>query len=192
MNEVDPRDPAQLPADLAQSAALIDDRREARHLKDEAFSAFYRNEIKPLIRYLMRQGADTALAAETAQESMLRAYTAWQGLTYPKAWVYKVARHELLTLMRRRREDPFEQVPEPTALLPRTDALIAVELRYDALQAIRRLPQRQREVIALSLSGFAPASIADILDITANTASASLKKARRALLAAPEFRQETS
>ncbi|TRO55630.1 RNA polymerase sigma factor [Streptomyces sp. IB201691-2A2] len=106
--------------------------------------------------------------------------------------MYKVARHELLTVMRRRREDPFERVPEPTALLPRTDALIAVELRYDALQAIRRLPQRQREVLALSLSGFAPAGIAEILNITANTASASLKKARRALLAAPGFRQETS
>ncbi|TRO55629.1 hypothetical protein [Streptomyces sp. IB201691-2A2] len=76
MSEIDPRDPAQLPADLAQSAALIEDRREARHLRDEAFSAFYRNEIKPLIRYLMRQGADTALAAEAAQEGMLRAYTA--------------------------------------------------------------------------------------------------------------------
>jgi RNA polymerase sigma factor (sigma-70 family) len=183
-------DPAVLPPDLRAVDAAVSGRDQDRRLVEAAFSDFYRSEINRLIRYVMRQGADAALAGEVAQESMFTAYRAWSTIRHPKAWVYKVARNAFLRHAQQRREDPVGVVPEPTALLPRSDALMAVELRHDALRAIRSLPPRQREVITLSLSGFTPADIAVILGIEPNTVSANLLKARRTLIASPEFREE--
>src|SRR5690606_29875874 len=78
------------------------------------------------------------------------------------------------------REEPAEQVPEPTPLLPHPDAAMDWELRHDLLPLLRTLPPRQRQVLAWTLSGFTPAEIAAELRMTSNAVSASLKKARRA------------
>ena len=43
------------------------------------------------------------------------------------------------------------------------------------------LPLRQRQVMAWTLDGYTPAQIADELQITAEAARSSLKKARRTL-----------
>jgi hypothetical protein len=78
------------------------------------------------------------------------------------------------------REDPVDQLPEPTSLLPQPDAIAEWEARHDMLQLVKKLPCRQRQVLAWTLSSYTPSEIAEQLGLTSEAVRASLKKARRA------------
>jgi DNA-directed RNA polymerase specialized sigma24 family protein len=61
------------------------------------FDAFYRAERKPLVRFVMFLGcADAGTAEDIAQTAFARAFTAWDTIRFPQAWVRKVARNEFL------------------------------------------------------------------------------------------------
>ncbi|MFI8194872.1 RNA polymerase sigma factor [Streptomyces sp. NPDC085946] len=158
-------------------------------MADEEFSAFYRAHIRPLTAFLISHGAGVHVAAEIAQETMTDAYRCWESITHPKAWVYKAASRALIRKVASV-EEPVEQVPEPTSLLPHTDAIAEWEARYDALPLLRSLPPRQRQVMAWTLAGFTPTDIADHLSLSAETVRASLLKARRAAAAYLRTREE--
>ncbi|MFJ2774404.1 RNA polymerase sigma factor [Streptomyces sp. NPDC087300] len=154
-----------------------------RHLRakaDEEFAAFYRETIHKLTGFLMQHGAPLPLAADIAQDTMIKAYQRWGGIHQPKAWVHAVASRALVRAAADVRERPLEQ-PEPTSLLPAPDAFAQWELRHDTLQLLKKLPYRQRQIMAWTLSGYAPSEIAVQLQLTPEAVRASLKKARRAL-----------
>lgn len=57
------------------------------------FDAFYRDHRAPITRALALTLGDTALAAEAADEAMLRAYQRWSRIGHydnPAGWVYRV------------------------------------------------------------------------------------------------------
>jgi DNA-directed RNA polymerase specialized sigma24 family protein len=87
-------------------------------------------------------------------------------------------------------EDLVEQVPEPTSLLARPDAIAEWEGRYDALPLLKSLPPRQRQVLAWTLAGYTPSDIADQLGLPAETVRGNLAKARRAAAAYLKAREE--
>lgn len=145
---------------------------------DEEFSAFYLATVRPLAGFLIHQGAPLALAADIAQETMVKAYRRWTSLRNPGAWVHTVASRALIRSQTDLRERPVEELPEPSALLPRPDAYADVEVRHDLVRVLRHLAPRQRQVMAWTLSGFTPAEIAEELGMTPNAVSASLRQAR--------------
>ncbi|MFF3327693.1 RNA polymerase sigma factor [Streptomyces sp. NPDC002889] len=157
---------------------------------DEEFSAFYRSTVRPLVGFLIHQGAALPVAADIAQDTMTKAYQRWTELHDPRAWVHTVASRALVRTIAAVREDLVEQVPESTSLLARPDAVAEWEGRYDVLPVLQSLPSRQRQVLAWTLAGYTPSDIADQLGLSAETVRGNLAKARRAAVAYLKKREE--
>jgi RNA polymerase sigma-70 factor (ECF subfamily) len=156
----------------------------------EAYSRFYRVYIKRLTTYLVYQGASVHLAAELAQETMTKAYLKWPTITWPRPWAYTVAYKAFIRHATRVVERPVEEVPEPTPVLPRPDEAEAWVQEQVIVEVLRALPPRQRQVLALTLDGWKPAQIAEMLRIDDAAVRSSLLKARRAAAEYLKSREE--
>ncbi|MCX4639542.1 sigma-70 family RNA polymerase sigma factor, partial [Streptomyces platensis] len=129
--------------------------------------------------FLVNQGASLADAADIAQTSMASLYQRWGDIEHPRPWVFRVASRTLVRKVGEVREELVEEVPEPTSLVPRPDAVAEWECEHDAVRIVRSLPPRQRQILTWTLSGFTPSEIAGELGMTPEAVRASLKKARR-------------
>ncbi|MFE1927517.1 RNA polymerase sigma factor [Streptomyces asoensis] len=161
----------------------------ARQRTDAEFSAFYRTNIRPLTGFLIVHGAQVQVAADIAQDVMTDAYRNWTGITHPKAWVHKAASRALVRKVASV-EEAVDDIPEPSSLLPRPDAIAEWETRHDALPMLRSLPMKQRQVMAWTLAGFTPTDIAEHLGLPAENVRANLRKARRTAAAHLTAREE--
>ncbi|MFG2585851.1 RNA polymerase sigma factor [Streptomyces malaysiensis] len=169
----------------------IHDRAAERAAAPRAFSAFYRDTIKPLIAYVIVSGAPAAIAAEIAQDCMIELFKRWERVRHPRAYVYKAAaRMWGRRAAKVRMEAPLDALPEPTSLVPKPDALAEFETRHEMLQVLKALPPRQRQVLLLTLQEFTPAEIAEQLELEAGTVRAHLMRARRAAAARFEEGEE--
>ncbi|WP_329303924.1 sigma-70 family RNA polymerase sigma factor [Streptomyces sp. NBC_00659] len=120
---------------------------------------------------------------------MTDAYRNWENIAHPKAWVHKAASRTLARKVASV-EEPVDDIPEPSALVPRPDAIAEWEARHDALPLLRSLPMKQRQVMAWTLASFTPTDIADHLGLPAENVRANLKKARRTAAAYLKAREE--
>lgn len=67
MSDKDPSDAAdRLAADTAARSDSVEERLGRRLQVDEEFSAFYRSTIRPLVGFLINQGAELPVAADIA------------------------------------------------------------------------------------------------------------------------------
>jgi len=123
----------------------------------EAFVELFDHFAPRLKGYLMKQGADAALAEEIAQDVMV---TLWRkaDLFDPKkssasTWLYRVARNRRIDRLRRQKTaelDPEEPALQPTPLPDVADEMDA-RLREERVRAaLARLPDEQREVVRLA------------------------------------------
>lgn len=111
-----------------------------------SFDAFYRHASDPCYRAVVAALGDTEAAAEALDEAMVRACGRWDQLSShpnPEAWVVRTAVNVYRSWWRRWRRS-FRLTPEP-------DRSTAVTEPFDEslLAALRQLPRRQREVVAL-------------------------------------------
>lgn len=150
------------------------------------FSDFYRSQAARLIVFLMAMGADEQCANDVAQESMVAMWRGWSGIRTPHAYVRVVATRGLIrriskasyneqSLDDRESDDPDRALADPL------DFIIRNAEHQSVLARIRKLPPRQRQVIAWTYDGYKPIEIAEILKISSETVRASLLKARKAL-----------
>lgn len=160
-----------------------------------SFPAFYGYWVPRLTAYLRSQTTDGRWVEDVAQETMLAARGRWDDLlTYdkPGAWLFKVA----TTMLRRWQAKAREQCTSLDDMLTRGDggqaALISGEGAYgtgsgaddriDLMNAIRALPRRQREALALhDLLGFPHAEVGEILGFSEGCAKTHVHRARRRL-----------
>ncbi|MER8012378.1 sigma-70 family RNA polymerase sigma factor [Streptomyces sp. NPDC094149] len=177
MSNYDPADGTDLPTTAPPGPPGQHDR--VQQQRNEEFAAFYRANVRSLTGFLINHGAGVQVAADIAQEAMTDAYRNWDRITHPKAWVHKAASRALVRKVASV-EDSVDDVPEPSSLVPRPDAIAEWEAQHDALPLLRSLPMKQRQVMAWTLAGFTPADIADHLGLLAENVRANLKKARRA------------
>lgn len=122
-----------------------------------AFAALYEAYGPRLKSYLMRQGADEALAEELVQEVMLSVWRRADGfdprLASVSTWLFTIARNKRIDFLRRVKrpevlaEDPAFQ-PE---LVDGVDAAYELADDSDRLrQALRGLPAEQAELLKLA------------------------------------------
>ncbi|WP_380283724.1 RNA polymerase sigma factor [Kitasatospora purpeofusca] len=148
----------------------------------EEFDEFYLRFTPRLVGFLMWQGAPARLAADLAQEAMIKAYQRWSQIRSPEAWLRRVASRDLVRYVSRVPEDPMDELPEsPGPLIRSTDELAEMESRQELLDLLGSLPPRQRQVLAWSVDGYSPTEIAEELGINPATIRANLMKARRAV-----------
>lgn len=148
----------------------------------EAFSAFYRAEVRGLVNFLIWMGAGPAAAADLAQDTLIDAYRGWADIAHPRAWVRRVASRKYLRQLMHD-ETPVDPADEagPLLLKATQNEIAAWEQRHDVLRLVATLPPRQRQVMAWSLDGYRPEEIAAELNQSPEAVRSSLLRARRAL-----------
>lgn len=153
----------------------------------EGFEGWYRAHHARLLGALRVRCGDERLAREGLDEACSRAVERWDrvgAMARPSGWVYRVALNHVRRLARRRAME--------AALLGRQVPSVPLEVAADVelWAAVRRLPDRQRDVIVLRyLVDLPEAEVAASLGITRGAVSASAAKARAALAA--ELGEET-
>jgi RNA polymerase sigma factor (sigma-70 family) len=144
------------------------------------FAEFFAASWDPCLRAVAASVGDMTLAEDQTAEAFARAWAAWHKLSHhpaPRAWIVRTALNAGASWWhRRRRETALASHDIPTAGSQGTGLDAAV------LAALRRLPARQREVIALRV--FLDLDIdttAGQLGIAAGTVRAHLSRAMTAL-----------
>jgi len=136
---------------------------------------------------LSRESADADDLTQMTVERALRARAQWQEGTRLDSWLYKIMRNLWIDTVRSRgRKAIFEAPPEAAETIghdPRSGIDAGIDLQR-VMAAMERLPDEQREVVALILiEGFGYREAAEMLDLPIGTVSSRLVRGRNALLA---------
>lgn len=152
----------------------------------------YQNEVFGFLMTMLKKSHD---AEDVLQETFTRAL---KGLgTYResgqfRAWLYRIARNEAISLVRKRRrfvsmeptiESPASYKEEPDEGTPRPDArLLAEENQRSFQKALEMLPPEEREVATMRLHGeLSFKEIAAIVGCPLNTALGRMHNAKKRL-----------
>jgi RNA polymerase sigma-70 factor, ECF subfamily len=150
--------------------------------ESEGFEAFYLREYHAVVRLAYALSGSRLAAEDIAQDAFLGAFRDWGHIRYPSGWVRKVA-------VRRARRTVHRRLLEARAvarLLAGRGPAVAELPEEDAevWRAVRALPRRQAQVIALRYVADAPvAEIAQTLGMAEGTVKAQLHRARQTLAA---------
>jgi len=148
-------------------------------------------ELLPRLRRfahgLSRSSADADDLTQMTIERALRAKAQWQPATRLDSWLYKIMRNLWIDTVRvRGRKERVEAPAEDAATIghdPRDGIEAGIDLQR-VMAAMERLPDEQREVVALILiEGFGYREAAELLGLPIGTVSSRLVRGRTALLA---------
>ncbi|HMG48632.1 MAG TPA: sigma-70 family RNA polymerase sigma factor [Allosphingosinicella sp.] len=150
----------------------------------------------PLIsRIAMSYEADPSLREDLTQQIFL---AVWQALpsfrsdSSLKTFIARVAQNRSISFVTKQVRQPrLAELPEKLEAdtLNPEESAIEVNERELLLEATRRLPLPQRQVIILVLEGFDYSEIAEMLDIAPNALALRLSRAKAALKSMLEQRQ---
>ena len=146
------------------------------------FTTFYETEAPRAIRSLTLAFGEPALAEDAVAEAFARAWSRWPQVRLsdrPGAWVMRVAINEGRSRLRRRR---VERRKAP--LVARADELPGGDPPLDPRlwAAVRRLPERERTLVALRyVADLTQPEIADLLGLPPGTVASGLHRARTRL-----------
>ena len=147
-------------------------------------------ELLPRLRRfahaLSRNASDADDLAQATVERALRSREQWQPGTRLDSWLYRIMRNLWVDTARARGRKQRHEAPEDEARSvgedPRDAIEAAIELKR-AMAAMGRLPDEQREVVALILvEGFGYREVSEMLGLPIGTVSSRLVRGRTALL----------
>jgi len=136
---------------------------------------------------LSRDSADSDDLTQATIERALKSREQWQPGTRLDSWCYRIMRNLWIDTARARSRKDIREVPEEEGLNvgedPRDVMDAAVDLKR-IMAAMTRLPDEQREVVALILvEGFGYREVSEMLGLPIGTVSSRLVRGRTALLA---------
>ena len=141
---------------------------------DEEFQVLYERELPNVFRAVLLLCGDRRIAEDAAQEAFARALVRWRrlgGQPWVGGWVMTTALNVARRQLRRR------PTPEPVPAPDRDP-----ESLMDARAAIRTLPPRQQEAVALHyLLDLPVADTATVMGCDEGTVKTHLSRARSAL-----------
>jgi RNA polymerase sigma factor (sigma-70 family) len=144
---------------------------------DEAFTETFTRMFPRARRVAERRLGDRVAAEDVAAEALGRTYAHWREvdhLNYLEAWILRVASNLAANVQQRSR--PVMPLPAPAV----EDERVAT--RITLTNALRRLPERQREVIVLRyLAGLSEPEVADALSIHLGTVKTHVRRGLAAL-----------
>jgi RNA polymerase sigma-70 factor (ECF subfamily) len=163
------------------AAAAIEPSVEARS-ESLTFDDFYRSEYRHVLGLAFVLTGNQWVAQDTAQYAFTAAFRHWRSIVAydsPGAWVRRVTCNRAASVLRRR-------VREAKALMRLaawTQTHIELEEGDEAFwQAVRRLPPRQAQAVALYyLEDYSVRKIAEVLDCSEGTVKTHLSRARNAV-----------
>ena len=148
-------------------------------------------ELLPRLRRfahaLSRNAADADDLTQSTVERALRSREQWEPGTRLDSWLYRIMRNLWVDTVRSRGRKERHEAPEEEAKSVGDDPRDAIEASLElkrAMSAMERLPDEQREVVALILiEGFGYREASEMLDLPIGTVSSRLVRGRNALLA---------
>ncbi len=150
-----------------------------------SFEQFARQQFRPLVGLAYALCGDRSLAPELAQDALLAAFTRWSTVGHldkPEAWARRVVANRATTTIRRRTVEARATLALCSAA---SLAPMAGEPRVETewlWSQVRRLPRRQRQVIALHyVQQLTLEEIASTLGITKASTNTHLRRARATL-----------
>lgn len=163
------------------AAAALDPAVEAAS-ESLSFDDFYRREHRQVLGLAFVLTGNQWVAEDTAQDAFAAAFRHWRSIVAydsPGAWVRRVTCNRAASVLRRR-------VRETKALLRlvgRTQTYIELDEGDEAFwQAVRRLPPRQAQAVALYyLEDYSVRQISEVLDCSEGTVKTHLSRAREAI-----------
>jgi RNA polymerase sigma-70 factor (ECF subfamily) len=161
----------------------------ARSGDREAYGALVNRHYAGIIQVVYRMCGERQIAEDAAQEAFIRA---WLKLATfrPEAsfrnWLYQIALHAALDVLRRAKSQVTLDAEEPTLLADPAlgpEAVVLARERAERVQtAIQSLPEAARAVLVLrEYSGLSYQEISDVLDIPTGTVMSRLNYAREKL-----------
>ncbi len=136
---------------------------------------------------LSRSPADADDLTQATIERALRAREQWEPGTRLDSWLYRIMRNLWIDTVRARTRKEKYEAPEEEARLIGEDPRGAIDAGLElqrAMAAMERLPDEQREVVALILvEGFGYREASEMLGLPIGTVSSRLVRGRTALLA---------
>lgn len=146
------------------------------------FEDFYRAEYPTLVAVATALLGSVESAEDLTQDTMVKSLVRWQRvqrLERPGGWAHRVLLNACTSWWRRRRTEANHLArlrrEEPTAAGPSPDAIAF-------WAAVRRLPERHRQVMVLHYAGDrSVAEVASILAVPEGTVRSDLTRARAAL-----------
>jgi RNA polymerase sigma-70 factor (ECF subfamily) len=150
------------------------------------FDAFYRAEYAGVVRIAWSLTGRRALAEELAQDAFLEAHRRWVSVSSherPDAWVRRVVINRSLSTLRRRATEARLLLrlggPARAAVEPQVS-----EDADELWRAVRRLPRRQAEVVALMVvEDLTVEEVAAVLGCGVETVRTHYRRARLTLAA---------
>lgn len=143
------------------------------------FADFYAAAWDDCLRIVTLSVGNRALGEDLVAEAFTKAWASWRkvrGLARPRAWIIRIALNAHVSWWRRHRRE--------VALGSHDHAAAAGDLALDSslVAALRRLPVRQRQVVALRLLlDLDTVTTAEMLGMSASTVATHLQRAVAAL-----------
>lgn len=158
----------------------------------EGFAEFYIAARDGCLRAVCAAVGDPVQAEELTAEAFARAFAHWRKLKHhpaPRAWIVRVALNTQVSWWRKRRREVHWSGIEPVHTradgIPGTIVLAQDAADGPAMSALRALPRRQREVVALRvILDLDTHATAAALGISPKTVAVHLARATAALRAA--------
>ena len=136
---------------------------------------------------LSRDSADADDLAQATVERALRSRDQWQPGTRLDSWACRIMRNLWIDTARARSRKSAREAPEEEGLSVGDDPRDAMDASLDlqrVMAAMSRLPDEQREVVALILvEGFGYREASEMLGLPIGTVSSRLVRGRTSLLA---------
>jgi len=135
---------------------------------------------------LARDSADADDLTQATIERALKSRDQWQPGTRLDSWAYRIMRNLWIDTARARSRKSAREAPEEEGLNIGDDPREAMDASVDlkrVMAAMARLPDEQREVVALILvEGFGYREVSEMLSLPIGTVSSRLVRGRTALL----------
>ena len=143
------------------------------------FADFYAAAWDDCLRIVTLSVGNRALGEDLVAEAFTKAWASWRkvrGLAAPRAWIIRTALNAHVSWWRRHRREVALGSHDHTA------APVALALDSSLVAALRRLPVRQRQVVALRLLlDLDTVTTAEVLGMSASTVATHLQRAVAAL-----------
>ena len=147
-----------------------------------SFDDFYRREHRHVLGLAFVLTGNRSVAEDVAQDAFTAAFRQWPSVAAydsPGAWVRRVVCNQAASVLRRR----VREAKALVRLARRTPAYLELDEGDEAFwQAVRRLPPRQAQAVALYyLEDCSVREISAVLDCSEGTVKTHLSRARAAV-----------
>lgn len=159
-----------------------------------SFDEFYRREYSRCVGLAYVLSGSRAGAEDLVQDAFLEAHRRWSDLAAyenPGAWVRRVVSNRAVSKYRRRKSEAKTLVKMMGGWQSAVPDL--AEPTEEIWLAVRRLPRRQAQVVALTyLDDLSLEEIATVLGVSVPTVGTHLQRARKTLAAALDTSEEVT